>query len=446
MSNQIQKIERRGLALALALILIPIILIIAFGLTQMGTQNLSHADAARHSKKALFAAETGAMEAMRQLDADSTWSAGWNQPQTLPGTKPTYTVEVVNNSAGTSTLTASNGAAVAPGMTYVLSTGSSRDGDFTRRVGVMLRVSKGGGSFPYAIASGSNITLKAGTDIEGSIKASGDVVFEANTDIVAVDGKGWVLAGANIDNKNNVKFEDDQQLAAAGNNISNQGGIKNTPHVYSNPGPGVTFQGQSVQQLIAPFIADGRITNDPPPGQEVMPNPDMTKLLAPGTYVDHGSTTDINKTFDLDGKTHLFSKGVTFKGKITGRGTIVVTNGNSVVFEGPIGQGNAYQEMNVIATDGHNGTVGGNSIIFKRAAKIRGLIYSHDDVTSEASLSVYGSIISYKKDGGDVVHSGASLDVFLRPPTIPVLGFEAFFSSGGGSGSSGMSVISWQRL
>jgi hypothetical protein len=151
-----------GLALALALILIPIILVLAFALTQMGTQNLNHADAARHGKKALLAAETGAIEAIRHLHADPSWSAGWSTPQTLLNGPETYTVEVTNNVSGSSTKTASNGAIVPPGTTYILATGFSRGNDFQRRVGVLLRAGSADLTFRYGIFCHESIDIGNG--------------------------------------------------------------------------------------------------------------------------------------------------------------------------------------------------------------------------------------------------------------------------------------------
>lgn len=152
-----------GLALALALILVPIILIIAFGLTRMGTQNLNHADAARHSKKALFAAEAGAVEAVRQLHADAEWSSGWSEPRALANGPETHTVEVTNNNSGTEPVTASNGAVVPPGTAYVLATGTSRGNDFRRQVGVLVRTRAGELSFRYGIFCYQSLDLGNGS-------------------------------------------------------------------------------------------------------------------------------------------------------------------------------------------------------------------------------------------------------------------------------------------
>lgn len=151
MSQPQEKKSSFGVALVVALILVPMVLLLAFGLSRLGTQNLRHADNALQSKKALLAAETGAMEAIRQLHSDSTWSSGWAQPQTLPNGSETYTVEITNNFAGSAQSTASNGAVVPAGTAYVLATGSARGGEITRRVGVLLKGGSADASFRYGL-------------------------------------------------------------------------------------------------------------------------------------------------------------------------------------------------------------------------------------------------------------------------------------------------------
>lgn len=442
----------RGIAIAIAILVLALTTVIVFAVATVGIHHLTLVKADSDSKQAEYTAVAGAQAGLRELVKDHSKKGILFQDEVFAAyADARYTVEIVNNFGGTGILTA-HGYTVPQGFALIVSEGTVKGGRLPHKVAILVK-QKTSGTFQYAIAAGGNVTLKAKTDLEGSIKSSGDINISANIAVNRPDGGGEarILAGANVNNSATVFMDPSATRydVRARNNITNPPRIKNAEAIVPN----------DTSEDTLPFIADGRTTNTKSETEtgEVLPNPDPEKLLwpgfdsgapAPAGYVDHGSTTRITGTFDLGGKIHYFPKGVTFQSgsTITGEGTIVVGEGNSAVFEIPIGSGNAFQKMNVIAIDGHNGTVGGSSILFKAATFIQGLVYSHEDITSQANFRVKGNVISYKSGGGDVVHTGARLDVHIEPYETAIPGFEPWFGGGGASGSGPVDIEFCQRL
>ena len=152
--------SRRGIAIIVTLLVIAVVIILSFTIISLGVQNLNHAESHLYSKKALLAAEAGVNQSLRRLKANPAWS-GQGLPGKLSGGPETYTVEVVNNSSGATSRTASNGAQVPAGTTYLLSTGVAREGANTRRVGVLVQGASPGlgwrfGLFGHAVVNLGN--------------------------------------------------------------------------------------------------------------------------------------------------------------------------------------------------------------------------------------------------------------------------------------------------
>lgn len=411
-----------GLALVLALILVPIILIIAFGLTRMGTQNLQHADAARHSTKALFAAEHGAMEAIRQLHADGNWSSGWSDPQSLPNGPETYTVEVTNNGSGTETAQASNGAIVPPGTAYILATGVSRGDDFSRRVGVLVRTGAGDLSFRYGIFCYESLGVG-----NGSIDSfdSGDALYDETppedlgaggigTNSVTAPSSGGINLGPS---------------AVVGDIDIGVGGDPATA-VSSQPGA----QHGAITALDEPYPLNLSLVSPPAgtsQGDQTFRN---DNTLAPGHYdnvsIGGSSTVTISagtyvvKSLNVAGSAQMVVESGPIKFYVTGDPKVSVDlnlQGNSVSNT----TGLASNLQFLVGPDVENVVVNGGPDV--ECA----ILAPMSDVT------INGSAGSFT---GAIVANTANLTGNV------VFHYDRALASGGGTGGPTVSIISWQRI
>lgn len=418
----------RGIAMAVVLLTLSMAAVIVVAIGTLGVQHLNAANAAFHTRSSLYAAEAGVAAAMAELSANNRWTAGFGDTSFNRVDDVRYSVRVTNNLRGTTALTAPDGTPVPIGRAYVVSTGTCLGGRYSRRVAVMLRMPP---DFEYAIASGGEIDFQANTVIAGSVKASGDVANSSVLTINPVSGKGRLLAGGSLSNSS-LTVDPSQDVRARGH-ISNVGAI----------GPTTLIEQSDTTDDTSPFLADGRTYNSSASGEEVLPNPDVSRLLAAGSYTDHAGTTTVSGTFDLDDGIHYFPDGVTFRASsnIRGSGTIVVGNGNSAIFEGSVGTAGSPATFNVVALDGDDGQTGGSLIRFEAATFLRGLVYSHGSIESRAAFRLEGSAIAY--GDGEFSHTGASARITRAPIPTSLPGFESWFDTGL---DRPVVQVSWQRL
>lgn len=418
----------RGLAMAVVLLTLSMAVVIVAAIGTLGVQHLNAANAAYYSRCSLYAAEAGAAAAMSQLASNNRWTAGFDDVRFNTVNDVRYSVQISNNLRGSAATTAFDGTPLPVGRAYVVATGTSLGGRYPRKVAVVLRLPP---PFEYAIASGGRIRFQAATIVSGSVKASGNLANSSVLTILPSHGKGRLLAGGQIDNSS-LTMDPGQDVRARGN-ITNLAAIGGTTAIRS---------GDTSTDTQA-FVADGRTYNSSVTGEEVLPNPDVSRLLAPGGYTDHAGTTSISGNFDLDGGIHYFPDGVTFasSANIRGSGTIVVGNGHSAVFRGSVGSGGSPATFNVVALDGNDGRTGGGTVRFEGATFLRGLVYSHGSIETSAAFRVDGAVIAY--GNGEFSHTGASARISRADLTTPLPGFESFFDTGLDRPVVG---VSWQRL
>ncbi len=418
--------DARGSALAILLLVLAVLLVLLVAVVAIGARHSRMAQANLASVAAVQSAEAAIHAGINQLSGNSAWNAGFTNAALGGEQDQKYSLQVTNNLAGTGPVTAPSGVSVPQGTVYLLATGTSKGGTFSRQVAVFL---SGGTPFSYASASGGTVSMGASGDVYGTIKSNDRIVLK-NLDLYPVNGEGRLLGSAEIDVQGIVKMKSGQDVRARGK-ITGQEKIS---------GASVIVQ-YDTTPATAPFIVDGRITNNAPAGQEAMPNPDVAALLA--SAVTHNQTT-WDDALDLDGKVHYFPNGVTFGSKTTfsGSGTVVAGNqpgnptANRILFNCVL----KNPEMNVVVLDGQNGLGGNGQITFGRSTAITGLIFSHGNITSQAQFTVKGRVIAY--GSGQFVNTGANLLSTMDPQPCP--GFEAFFGAGAGGG--GLSITSWQRL
>jgi len=449
----IRRGRNRGLAIAITLIVLTVIVVMGFGLTTLGVQNLTFAHAERWSKAALFAAEGGANYGIRQLQANL--SASGQQPVYTSSmtTETLANVTIWNNLTSSSNLTIPGTSIIVPrNMAYIHTVGYTNDGSgrYKRQVGVLVK-RRPGGMFDFALAAAGGIQLK-GTDIYGPIKISGNLTTNSGLDVHAdtTAGADVLVTGSLNNGSNRVRLvgsdaQDFETLAKV--SIQNPSKVEN----YA------TVEGPSNSTKVLPWVADGRTTNDPsgfPAGSRVLPNPVQSELLAgnitgspstiPGATVVSG-TLVIPPNFNLGNHTWVFNQPVRFDTmNVDTQGTIVVTGGHKLTLSKGLGSGSSdaqRQKVNLIALNG-NGTSATSQIEFLTAQRIQGLVYAHGDITTQGNLDLKGTMISYGT-GADQVHNGSHMDITLAPLAVEVAGFDTFFTAGG---SNIMQVTSWQRM
>ncbi len=412
--------------MAILLLVLAVLLVLLVAVVAIGARHSRLAQANLASVAAVQSAEAAIHAGINRLAADSAWNAGFTNVALGGEQDQKYSLNVTNNLAGTGPVTGPGGVSVPARTVYLLATGTSKNGTFSRQVAVFL---SGGNPFSYAIASGGTVSMGASGNVYGTIKSNDSIVVK-NLDLYPVNGQGRMLCADDIEVQGGLKMKSGQDVRARGT-ITGQDKISSASAIVA---------GDTTTDT-APFIVDGRLTNNGPTGQEVMPNPDPAVLLA--SAVTHNETT-WNAPLALDGKVHYFPNGVTFgsRASFTGQGTIVAGNkagnptSNRAIFDCVL----SNPTMNVVVLDGQNGTSGNGQLSFNRATDITGLVYCHGNVTSSAQLTVTGRVIAYGT--GQFVHTGANLVSTMDPQPCP--GFEAFFGSGAGGG--GLSVSSWQRL
>jgi hypothetical protein len=413
------------------LLVITLMVVIVSVVVKQGLGSLHQAKLTTASKQGLFAAEAGAADAFRQLVEDPSWAGPL--PETPMQGGALYWAEVTNNLTGSGEQTASNGARVPPGFAYILASGRPSPQGVLRRVGVL--VSPGSlSALSMVIGVGGQVDMQGGKDIGGSIKANGNISFQGSTNIAPVNGSGRVLGSANVSFQGSSDMDEAQDVRARGT-------VSASPSV----GGAYLVQSNDVSDSSLPFINDYRTNNALLAGEQgqVLPNPDPALLLA-GAVV-HTDPVGVSP-FDTGGMVHHFPNGLSFSGssQITGGGTIVVTGGNAISF-----QGSTNVDANLIALrDLAQQPSGGNpTITFQGSATIEGFVYAHQGVHFQGSTDLDGLVVAY---GGDLTSQGSTNIQLNSTVLADIPGFNAWASGFGGeggipAGSGPISVRSWER-
>jgi hypothetical protein len=455
--------ERRGLALAVVLSLIVIMILVVLSVASSGIATLNLANGQHLARQSVAACEAGLASAVREIMDGTGWSGYSDVPY---GRESRYWVTAtVGPSSGPGQPT------VPAGCAYLLARATTR-GKYSRQVGILVTGSGTTGasrssSFPYAIASGSDVDLRGSGTIAGSVKASADLESQGSTKIVPYLGNGRLLAGGEIDLQGSTRRDPSQDMRARGD-INGSSTPDPSRLIFPNDGTPDS----------APFIADYRFTNTLNAAEvgDVLPNPNPETLLgirtdiATGAYMPDGAggyfidpayaatvvqhlETDISSpaNLDLDGKIHFFPNGLRIQGSsvVNGQGTIVVGNGNELEI-----QGSQTIRANLLALrwPSQYASNGGNPRIrIQGSSRITGLILAHDRVEIQGSSNVDGIIVAYR----DEFRGQGSRTVTYNPSGFLLPGFETWLVPSPpvvGPGTLGFApgqplrVLSWQRL
>lgn len=408
--------------------------------TKQGIGSLRQAKTQQFSKQALFAAEAGACDALRQLVEDPTFAGPI--PETDLPLGATYSVEILNNiTPGAGTQTAPTGAEVPEGFAYIFATGEY--GTINRRVGLL--VSPGSSSaFGLAVGSGGDTRMQGSKTIFGTVKASGDIRMQGSSRIIPLDGSGRVLASQDVRFQGSTRIDESQDVRARGA-ITTGGSTKG----------GLVFQSSDTTEDTLPFITGvSRTTNELLPGEQglVLPNPDQGALLDPTLnplLIEHPETTLSSLT--LNNQVHFFPNGISFSGgaNIIGPGTIVSGNGNPIEFQG--GTGTIDANLIALRSPAQFPSTGNPSIRFQGSTQVNGLVYAHEDVEFQGSSQVNGVVIAYRDGGGDITAQGSTRITLDSSVFADIPGFESWADGFGGVGGlpSGIGPISvdlWERM
>lgn len=417
-------------------------LVIITTVAKQGIGALNQAKANQYSKQSLFTAEAGAADALRMLIEDPTWVGPLASASLGDGS--VYSAEVTNNLAGPGVMTASNGTQVPAGFAYILATGSRADGNYSRKVGIL--VSAGSTSaLGFAIGAGGGIDMQGSKTIEGSIKSSGDLRLQGSTSIRPLNGAGRLLTAGDLRTQGSVTMDQAQDARA-------RGAVQTTPAIS---GPPALVQGADTSPSTLPFIADGRTTNALVGAEQgqVLPNPDQSALIndANPAFVRHPVTETSLSSLNLNNRIHYFPGGISFQGSnaVTGPGTIVAGDGNSIEFQGSTG--NLQANLIALRRPDQFPSGGDPSIRFQGSSNVTGLIYAHEDVDIQGSTTINGLVIAYHAGAGDITIQGSTQVTLDSSVLAGIPGFEPWANGFGGSGgqpvgSGAVSVYSWERF
>ncbi|HIB66760.1 MAG TPA: hypothetical protein EYO33_17005 [Phycisphaerales bacterium] len=426
--------QARGIALTFVLLVIALLMVIVSTVAVQGLGSLRQAKVEEHSKQALFAAESGAADAIRNLVEDPTY------PGPLPTTTMSggaeYSAVVFNNFAGTAPTTASNNADVPAGTTYVLATGEFAG--LTRRVGVL--VSPGSATaFGLALGSGGEVRMGGSKTVRGSIKANQDIRLQGSSTIIPLRGSGRLLSSQDVRTQGSTRVDDAQDVRARGT-------VNSTPAIRG----GLTIQSGDTTESTLPFIIDyTRTTNQLLAGEQglVLPNPDQTVLFSAPNVVVHSTPPAL--PLDLNNQIHVFSVNQDFgSGDITGTGTIVVADGASLKFQG---SQNLNANLIALRNSSQFPNSGNPTISFQGSTTVNGLIYAHEGIDVQGSFSLNGAMVAFR-DGGAGIRTQGSTNITLDSSVFAnVPGFESWALGFGGvggipAGAGPLSVVVWEAF
>ncbi len=301
-------------------------MVIALFLSVRG--ELFTSQAYRNQTAALYLAESGLWEAVAQLEADPTWTAGF-QDQPASDGNGTFTInfntngsnfkdsESVNNSDGTSSDNFRGANYVPKGCASLIVTANV--GGYERQVEALVRV--GGGVYPAEapLMSSGRISLRGSVNIDGRKgqsdpeRVDADVhsnMAEAVPDIISWDENGE----AAIDGKVSTV-------------APNQDAIKVRDGVASNgKEPGAARMPIPDVNIVAKV--EGRRSSPP-----AVLNAGVTTLHPPSATSNdlyHGGDMTVQGDLVLDGVNLYVEGDLHINGSITGSGSVFVTGGSTL--------------------------------------------------------------------------------------------------------------------
>lgn len=331
MRSSVTQSRRQGLALITVLLFSGIFLMMVVALFSSVRGELFVSQNFRNQTAALYLAETGLWDAVSQLEADPTWTTGF-QKKSLPGVEGTYTVEFntdgapyspnesVNNHDGASDANFRGEGFVPAGCASLVVTANV--GGYERQVEALVRI--GGGIYPAEaplMASG-RIDLRGEVNIDGrksqsdptrvdadvhSNKADPDpdiIVWDQNGTAPSIDGKVSTVApnGSAINLGPSLAPTGGTEVGAARKNI-----------------PDVNILAKVEQNRGAPAAA-------------VSPTGTTTLSPASATETDtyHGGDLSLQGDLVLDGVNLYVEGDLHVNGSITGSGSVFVSGSTTL--------------------------------------------------------------------------------------------------------------------
>lgn len=352
------KTAPRGFALVTVFLFSGIILMMVLALYLSVRGELFLSQAYRNQTAALYLAESALWEAVAQLEADPTWTAGFQNQRSADG-NGSYTVtfntrgsgfkddESVNNSDGTSSDNFRGANYVPKGCASLVVTANV--GGYERQVEALVRV--GGGVYPAEapLMSSGRISLRGSVSIDGR-KAQSDPervdadvhsnMAEAVPDIISWDEQGE----ASIDGKVSTV-------------APNQDAIKVRDGVASNgKEPGAARMPIPDVNIVAKV--EGRRSSPP-----AVLTAGTTTLRPPSDKANdlyHGGDLNVQGDLVLDGVNLYVEGDLHINGSITGSGSVFVTGGSTLQGDARIASAtpdtvSLFSEGN-IKLSGFNGT------------------------------------------------------------------------------------------
>lgn len=393
--------KRRGLALITTVLVIPILIVLGFCLTYSAVANLWDIQAAESSKRAAYATEAGAANAIAALKVNPEYEDKYLV--NMLAVPETANVTILNNAFGTTTLVASNGAKVPPGFAYVLSDCRTRNQRVFRSTGVLVRLGENM-YWTRAEFGNTSVTMGGGAKTD-SYDSSLGTYATTQTNTGGSVGTNAVNPGAV-----NLEGTGTQVYGEVSVGVGGDSGVITTTG-------GAAYE--SVISLTEPFlmppvIIPSSLMSDPQPA----PSGTTSVTLSPGYYGD--TEMKAGETLTLNAGVYVFDS-LALSGNsnlvVSGKVTIFITakNGKSLDMSGGTVANPSSQPKNLTfrVAGTEEVKVSGNSQAFF-------LVYApRAPISVTGGTDIFGSLVGHSIDnhGGTWVHYDRSLNGTPSPPT-----------------------------
>lgn len=193
--------RRDGAVIIIVMIVLSLLAVITATVVKISSGTLQTTALAGDREAAFRAAESGARLGLKELIDDPNWT-DFGGPVDMPGGEASYEVQVFTDSGPAP----DNGVVVPTGMSYIQSTGRSKNGGTAtaqRVTQIGLMIKQNGGVLDYAAAVNGSILVRNGGVVESRDPATDDVLPAAATVVtnstasgsIQLDGGSTVVKG-----------------------------------------------------------------------------------------------------------------------------------------------------------------------------------------------------------------------------------------------------------
>lgn len=327
----IRSARDRGLALVTVLLFTVVLFMMVLALFRAVQGDLLVSQNFRDQNGATFLAEAGVMAAVAELEADPTWTQGF-QNKSIPGVPGTYTVTFntsgtgfsplhsVNNSDGSTGTNYRGDGMVPAGYASIICT--ARVGTQSRTLEALVHLGGGLYGADSALVSSGRISMRGDITVDGRVaigdatRVPGDVQSDLNDsgdNLITYDGTGVASFDGKVASVGSAATAIDLQGVSPTDGIQTGASAKNAPDVNilgkisSNSGAPAVVVGATGTTTLSPINGASKLYH----------NGDL--VISDGDLVLNGVELYVNGNVDITGS-------------ITGDGTLYV--GGKTTFQG----------------------------------------------------------------------------------------------------------------